>query len=238
MLADSIHQWPNCFYQIIVLWYQQTIYVLIPISPKLTNKLIKQMWMCMLIVWYPLKFSIHNLHPWYWNSLWYCLISSGENSAYILQIMPFTILHFFPPASHHCWWTEAAWYERLAQHLYTWPAAWLEQYSGSSLFNFSDRTGTGYHTALWYHSDDWSTNKFTALKVNCDMMGNYKQYLWIHFCDNGKPIVMFLFDCQVRVTFLTKTLWHICHASVFHHIIQFHISGTLFASSFHALETM
>ena len=26
-------------------------------------------------------------------------------------------------------WTEAAWYERLAQHLYTWPAAWLEHQS-------------------------------------------------------------------------------------------------------------
>ena len=53
------------------------------------------MWMCMFIVWYPCEFSrLHNLHPWYWNALLYGLISSGENSAYFLQLMPFTILPF------------------------------------------------------------------------------------------------------------------------------------------------
>ena len=37
----------------------------------------------MFIVWYPSEFSrLHNLYPWYWNSLLYSLISSGENSAF------------------------------------------------------------------------------------------------------------------------------------------------------------
>ena len=46
-------------------------------------------------VWYPHEFSrLHNLHPMYWNSLLYGLISSGENSAHFLQLMPFTILQF------------------------------------------------------------------------------------------------------------------------------------------------
>ena len=61
--------------------------------------------MCMLIVLISpsAEFSrLHNLHPWYRNSLLYGLISSGENSAHFLQLMPFhnaishfTILHFF-----------------------------------------------------------------------------------------------------------------------------------------------
>ena len=47
-------------------------------------------------VWNPHEFSrLYNLHPWYWNSLLYGLISSGENSANFLQLMPFTIFHFF-----------------------------------------------------------------------------------------------------------------------------------------------
>ena len=59
----------------------------------------------MFIVWYPRKFSrLYNLHPWYWNSLLYGLISSGENSTHFLQLMPFTIFHFFiPPGTHYCW---------------------------------------------------------------------------------------------------------------------------------------
>ena len=59
--------------------------------------------MCRFIVWYPHEFSrLYNLHPWYWNSLFYGLISSGENSVHsgensvhFLQLMPFTIFHFF-----------------------------------------------------------------------------------------------------------------------------------------------
>ena len=43
----------------------------------------------------------YNLHPWYWNSLLFCLISSGENLAHFLQLMAFTIFHFFvPPGTH------------------------------------------------------------------------------------------------------------------------------------------
>ena len=87
--------------------------------------------MCMFIVWYPIEFSrLHNLHPWYWNSLLHGLISSGENSAHFLQLLPFTILHcWFHQVPITAGWTEAAWYERLAQHLYPWPAAWLEHRS-------------------------------------------------------------------------------------------------------------
>ena len=79
--------------------------------------------MCMFIVWHPIKFSwFHNLHPWYWNSLLYSIISSEENSAHFLKTMPFTSLHFsFHQVPITVGWTEAAWYERLTQHLYTWP---------------------------------------------------------------------------------------------------------------------
>ena len=63
---------------------------------------------------------LHNLHPWYRNSLLYGLISSGENSAHFLQLITyhntishFTILHFFvPPGTHHCWVDRGVWYER------------------------------------------------------------------------------------------------------------------------------
>ena len=59
----------------------------------------------MFIVWNPPELSrLYNLHPWYCNSLLYRLISSGENSAHFLQLMPFTIFQFFvPPGTHHCW---------------------------------------------------------------------------------------------------------------------------------------
>ena len=41
----------------------------------------------MLIVWYPCEFSrLYNLRTWFWKSLLYSLISSGENSAHYLQL--------------------------------------------------------------------------------------------------------------------------------------------------------
>ena len=54
---------------------------------------------------YPREFSrLYNLQPWYCNSLLYGLISSGENSAHFLQLMPRTIFQFFiPPGTHYCW---------------------------------------------------------------------------------------------------------------------------------------
>ena len=57
------------------------------------------------IVCNPREFSgLYKLHPWYWNSLLYGLISSGESSAHFLQLMPFTIFPvFIPPGTHHCW---------------------------------------------------------------------------------------------------------------------------------------
>ena len=66
---------------------------------------------CMFIVWYPNAFSrLHNLHQWYWNSLLYGQISSGENSKHFLQLMPFTIIHFsFHQVPITGGWTEAVW---------------------------------------------------------------------------------------------------------------------------------
>ena len=49
----------------------------------------------MLIIWNPREFSrLYNLHSWYWNSLLWGLISSEENSAHFLQLMPFAIFFF------------------------------------------------------------------------------------------------------------------------------------------------
>ena len=58
----------------------------------------------MFIVWYLRVFSrLPNLHPWYWNSLLYGLIYSGENSGHFLQLIPFIIFPIFvPPGTHHC----------------------------------------------------------------------------------------------------------------------------------------
>ena len=86
--------------------------------------------MCVFIVWYPHEFSrLHNLHPRYWNSLLYSLISSGENSAHFLQLMPFTctILQLsFHQVPITAGWAEAVRNEKLAWHFYTWPAVGIE----------------------------------------------------------------------------------------------------------------
>ena len=79
-------------------------------------------------VWYPREFSrLHNLQPWYWNSLLYVLISSGKKSAHFLQLMLFTILQLL---SHEVpitvGWAEAVWNEKFARHFYTWPAVGIE----------------------------------------------------------------------------------------------------------------
>ena len=69
--------------------------------------------------------------PWYWNTLFYSLISSGENSAsahFAAAVANHYNLAFsFHQVPINAGWTGAAWYERLAQHLYTWPAVWLDQ---------------------------------------------------------------------------------------------------------------
>ena len=58
------------------------------------------------------------------------LLHIWSHLAHFLQLMPFTILHFsFHQVPITAGWTEAAWYERLAQHPYTWPAAWPEHQS-------------------------------------------------------------------------------------------------------------
>ena len=85
------------------------------------------------LVWYSLEFSrLHNLHPWYWNSLLFSysllfLSPLGRIHSIFWQLMPFAILHL---SSHQVpitdRWAEAAWYEKFAQHFYTWPAGWLE----------------------------------------------------------------------------------------------------------------
>ena len=69
------------------------------------------------------------------------LISSRENSAHFLQLMPFTIFPIFiPPGTHHCWGGQRRHGMRgFAQHLYTlincgstWP------YKGRILFMESE----------------------------------------------------------------------------------------------------
>ena len=86
------------------------------------------------IVWYLLEFSrLYSLHPWYWNSLSYGLISSVENLAHFLQLMPFTIFQIFVPSgTHHCWVDRGGMvWEVFAQHLYTWINNWHPWYWNS-----------------------------------------------------------------------------------------------------------
>ena len=61
----------------------------------------------------------------------YSLISSGENSAFA-HFAAAIANHYNSAFSFHqvpitAGWTEASWYERLAQHLCTWPTAWLDR---------------------------------------------------------------------------------------------------------------
>ena len=59
----------------------------------------KWKWLCMFIVWYPLEFSrLHNLQPWYWNSL-LCRLTSTFSAANAIRNSPF----FVPPGTHHYW---------------------------------------------------------------------------------------------------------------------------------------
>ena len=60
--------------------------------------------MCMFIAWYPLEFSrLHNLCPWYWNSLMGSHLLWGEfwafSAANAIHKSPF----FVSPGTHHCW---------------------------------------------------------------------------------------------------------------------------------------
>ena len=69
--------------------------------------------------------------PGIWNTLFYSLISSWENSAFA-HFATAIANHYNSAFSFHqvpitAGLTEAAWYERLAQHLYTWPVAWLDR---------------------------------------------------------------------------------------------------------------
>ena len=71
----------------------------------------------MFIVWYPLEFSrLFFLHPWYWNSLIYSLISSGKNSAFahfavaIGNHYNLAFLFHQVPMAITVEWREAAWY--------------------------------------------------------------------------------------------------------------------------------
>ena len=79
--------------------------------------------MSMFIVWYPHEFNrLHNLHTCCWNSLLYSLISSGKDSAFA-HFAAAIASHYRLAFSFHqlpitAGWTEAAWYERLAQHLH------------------------------------------------------------------------------------------------------------------------
>ena len=104
--------------------------------------------MCMFIVWYSSQVSrLHNLHPWYWNSLLYCLISSWERSVHFLQLMPFTILQFsFQQVPITTGWAEAVWNEKFAWHFYTWLAVGIEPQSFWSWVQHPIHWATCSHT--------------------------------------------------------------------------------------------
>ena len=76
------------------------------------------------MIWYPHELSrLHNLQAWYWNSLLYGHISSGENSVHFLQLMPFTTLQFsLHKVPITAGWAEAVWNKKSAQYFYRWPA--------------------------------------------------------------------------------------------------------------------
>ena len=80
----------------------------------------------MFIVWYSLGFSrLHNLHPWYWNSPLYSLISTGENSAFAHSAAAianhYNLAFSFPQVPITAGWTEAAISTHLnTYHGYTW----------------------------------------------------------------------------------------------------------------------
>ena len=146
----------------------------------------------MLIVWYPLEFI--NLHPWYWNTLLYSLISSGENSAFALFAAALASHYNLAFSLHQvpiiAGWTEATWYdERLAQHL--WPAEWLEHRNQAlALLNFSDLKWTGFHSAMCYHQQsNWLTKFFVMLESGA--------VVWsIHCCILCFCIASMLFVCD------------------------------------------
>ena len=52
-------------------------------------------------------YRLYNLHPWYWNTLFYCLISSGDNSAFAdiccSYIQSFQFSFLVLPGTHHCY---------------------------------------------------------------------------------------------------------------------------------------
>ena len=82
--------------------------------------------MCMFIVWYLfLLRRLLNLHPWYRNSLCLSLISTEVNSAFARFVAAianhYNLHHNFHQIPITAGWTQAAWYERVAQHLYKWP---------------------------------------------------------------------------------------------------------------------
>ena len=61
----------------------------------------------------------------------YSLLISGKNSAFA-HFAAAIANHYNSAFSFHqvpitAGWTEAVWYERLAQHLYTWPVVWLDR---------------------------------------------------------------------------------------------------------------
>ena len=70
----------------------------------------------------------------------YSLISSGENSAFARFAAAIANHYNLAFSSHQlpitAGWTEVVWYERLAQHLYTWPSASMCYHWGHNYPNF------------------------------------------------------------------------------------------------------
>ena len=131
--------------------------------------------MYMFIVWDPIEFSrLHNLHPWYWNSLLYGLISSRENATHFLQLMSFTNLHFhstrYPSLLGGLRWHDM---RGLPQHLYTWLPAWLEHWSPIQVL-------TGLSIAYLQWSDEnWLPHGQLLIQYCiCPLSGNRHMAKW------------------------------------------------------------
>ena len=111
----------------------------------------------MFIVWYPIEFSIlHNLHPWYWNSLIRSHLLWGEFSAFSAAIAIHNSPLFIPPGTHHCWvdrggmiWKACPTPLHMAGSVTRAPVTHPSTNRARSFLNFSDLSRTGYNTAMW-----------------------------------------------------------------------------------------
>ena len=107
----------------------------------------------MCIVWYPLEFSrLHTIYTPGIGSLSDTVSSPLGRIQHLCTFAAAIANHYYLAFLFHqvpitAGWTAASWYERLAQHLYRHTSKYWQD---SVLINFSDLTGTGYHSAMCY----------------------------------------------------------------------------------------